>query len=70
MLSHVMYGKQWGIRIPSNDPSCECSMMLHWYINISPPNLRAAFATISYHPSTDSYYVDYTDPWADVGKEL
>lgn len=28
----------------------------------------AAFATISYHTATDSYYVDYTDPWADVGK--
>ena len=29
---------------------------------------HTAFATISYHPATDSFYVDYTDPWADIGE--
>ncbi|KAG2483350.1 hypothetical protein HYH03_017798 [Edaphochlamys debaryana] len=30
-------------------------------------HINYAFATVSYHPGSDTYYLDYADPWADVG---
>ncbi|KAJ3039509.1 hypothetical protein HDV00_012189 [Rhizophlyctis rosea] len=31
-------------------------------------HLNYAFATIAYHPGSDTWYLDLTDPWADVQK--
>ena len=49
-------GVHWAICMVSN------STVTRYFV------YRAAFATISYHPLTDSFYVDYTDPWADIGE--
>ena len=31
-------------------------------------HINYAFATLSYHTASDTFYVDYTDPWCEQGR--